>query len=526
MKLNLIFLAGATAIQSQNKLRHTHAHVNSEAQSALADPLTKQRIVVREDVFDQVLDHFDESNTDTLKQRYFRRQFAAGSDEDSPRYALLCCGGEGPPLTKSVLTNSVHCTGDMLEFAASLPENSRVDFYALEHRYYGTSFPDDSVMDGSDKWKYLSSRQAINDVAAFIVGTDSEATWVTFGGSYPGMVAGFSRSKFPDVISASVSNSAPMQAQVEMKEYNDVVARDLADADVGGSKECHDIVSNGHDAIRRILESDSTRDILNLAEQFNFCDPESLLEVNTRHSFAGDGVIYIMAQENDPSCTTEVCDISKLCEFLIAAEGKDGDDDDLNKLAALASLQNGGECVRVNADSDFEYYSSNAAVVSGAASWLYQTCNEFGFYQTCTSDSSCPYAKGFHTLDRDLDLCEKVFNITADEVYANVDASNEFYGGWGIVDPKIIFVNGDVDPWSALAVTEGNPAVSEENFAFWVEGASHHFWTHESLPTDKENVNQAREKIWAKLTDFLTSSSSSSSSSSHDFHRDQFLFEG
>jgi serine protease 16 len=97
---------------------------------------------------------------------------------------------------------------------------------ALEHRYYGQSqpFPDLST----PNLRFLSSRQALQDIALFheyiTSRLDLPATtkWVTFGGSYPGMLAAWSRSKFPHLFHAAVSSSAPVEAVLNMQGYNDV----------------------------------------------------------------------------------------------------------------------------------------------------------------------------------------------------------------------------------------------------------------------------------------------------------------
>ncbi|CAN0443249.1 unnamed protein product [Laminaria digitata] len=34
-------------------------------------------------------------------------------------------------------------------------------------------------------------------------------------------------------------------------------------------------------------------------------------------------------------------------------------------------------------------------------------------------------------------------------------------------------------------------------------GASHHFWTHPSKPTDSPDVVKARETIWAQVTAWI-----------------------
>jgi hypothetical protein len=42
-------------------------------------------------------------------------------------------------------------------------------------------------------------------------------------------------------------------------------------------------------------------------------------------------------------------------------------------------------------------------------------------------------------------------------------------------------------------------APNSEEPTLWVVGASHHFWTHPSLPTDSAEVNKARQVIWAQV---------------------------
>ena len=88
-----------------------------------------------------------------------------------------------------------------------------------------------------------------------------------------------------------------------------------------------------------------------------------------------------------------------------------------------------------------------------------KTCHEFGFYQTCDEDSDCPYAKGFHPIDQDLEMCKRVFGVEAAKVKQNVADTLARYGGWNFNGTRILSVNGSVDPWSTLAVTTGNADV-------------------------------------------------------------------
>lgn len=103
---------------------------------------------VQELYLEQLLDHFSQEGSalnGTFRQRYFYsdRYAEATTGPNAPVYAFLCVGGEGPSLDESVLIDSVHCSGDMLELARMLHEGQQatVHLFALEHRYYGSSYP-------------------------------------------------------------------------------------------------------------------------------------------------------------------------------------------------------------------------------------------------------------------------------------------------------------------------------------------------------------------------------------------------
>ncbi|PIO73215.1 hypothetical protein TELCIR_04819 [Teladorsagia circumcincta] len=75
---------------------------------------------------------------------------------------------------------------------------------------------------------YLSSAQALEDMAAFIIAMKvkmpqlATVPWVTFGGSYSGALAAWARVKYPELVAMAVGSSGPVQAEV------DFVGRSLA----------------------------------------------------------------------------------------------------------------------------------------------------------------------------------------------------------------------------------------------------------------------------------------------------------
>ena len=167
-------------------------------------------------------DHFDRQNSNRWQQRFMVNDtfFLAAADSGRARPVFLCVGGEGPALKPEVvLSGTVHCA---LMVAAAKEMGALI--LALEHRYYGDSIP---VPDFSTaNLRFLSSQQALADIASFHAKitalynlTPEDNRWVSFGGSYPGMLAAWARREYPHLIYASIASSAPVQAQLTMPEY-------------------------------------------------------------------------------------------------------------------------------------------------------------------------------------------------------------------------------------------------------------------------------------------------------------------
>ena len=136
--------------------------------------------------------------------------------------------------------------------------------------------------------------------------------------------------------------------------------------------------------------------------------------------------------------------------------------------------------------------------------WTWQVCTEFGFFQTCEQNSDCPFARDFHPLSQDVELCKLLFDISYEDVKQNVQEILNWFGGWNIKGTRILFVNGDVDPWSQQAVTPDHGTQSTPwQPSILVKGASHHVWTHSQKESDTKEVNQAREIIHRTVTSWL-----------------------
>jgi len=367
--------------------------------------------------------------------------------------------------------------------------------FALEHRYYGChNMSACPVKDLEPKGalKYLSSRQAIEDVGNFVRQMNKqyalkENKWVTFGGSYPGMLAGWSRLHHPELIHAAVASSAPVHAKLNMFEYYDTVARayTVSDNNVGGSPECRDAIREGHRAIEVLLESSEgqrkVETVLGMSEG-------TLATKSSQQNNLGTGAAYFPSQGNDPSCTSPACNIRKICQIML--DKTTGDE--LHRLAAVRRAQ----------------YGMSQQLTSGSQPdyWLYQTCTEFGFYQTCMKGSKCMFVQIIDVPAAGADACEHRYGIKIADIETNIEATNKHYGGLTPFGPDgklgscVLWPNGEVDPWASMSVLK-SPGVKQP--VLYVDGASHHAWTHPSAASDQASVIGARKTIRGQVEDFL-----------------------
>ena len=188
-----------------------------------------------------------------------------------------------------------------------------------------------------------------------------------------------------------------------------IVGESLAVTSVGGSSTCKSTVVDGHQAIATLITTAEGR--ASLVSTFNFCSADALATEATAGEWAGSGVIEVPSQENDPACQTmwgeaPGCDIGSICDIMDATSG-----DDVAKLAAVSAAQHKGNCIGgwteqsiANAEralqAAVDALGSELNGGSDALSWPYQTCTEWGFYQTCEIGSDCPFVQGYNNLSQ------------------------------------------------------------------------------------------------------------------------------
>ncbi|XP_053577611.1 thymus-specific serine protease [Bombina bombina] len=432
----------------------------------------------------QPLDHFNRLSNATYKQRYWINE-AFWQRPNGP--VFLYIGGESSLSEFSVLA------GEHVDLA----QTHGALLLSLEHRYYGSSInPDGLTLDGL---RFLSSQQALADLASFHLFVSQkynltlQNTWICFGGSYPGSLSAWFRLKFPHLVYAAVASSAPVRAELDFTDYNKVVSQSLSDAVIGGSPKCRDAVRVGFQSVDSILQTGNTSQ---LEEDFSSCAP--LHGPNDYTEFVSNLADIFMGavQYNGEG---QNIDVRRICQIMTSAKsGYDG----LKSINRRFLENTVLKCV----DNSYEKSvadlnsTSQSMIGVGERQWYYQTCTEFGYYQTC-ENNICPFSQRI-TLHSQLDLCPLVFQIPKEYVHQSVQYTNEFYGADRPKSSRIIFVNGDIDPWHALSVLKNQ---SRSEIAIFINGTAHCANMSPSHESDLPSLKKAREEIAVQIAEWLKS---------------------
>merc|ERR1719430_2991127 len=128
----------------------------------------------------------------------------------------------------------------------------------------------------------------------------------------------------------------------------------------------------------------------------------------------------------------------------------------------------------------------------GWRQWTWQTCTEFGWYQTTNQESSV-YG-GSLPLDFFERWCKDAFgeDFTHEMLANNVANTNIEYGGFQPSVSNVVFVHGSIDPWHAMGVLED---LNEAAPSIYIPGNSHCADMYPDTPDDPEELRAARAEI-------------------------------
>nr|ACO15310.1 serine protease K12H4.7 precursor [Caligus clemensi] len=434
--------------------------------------------------YNQTLDHFNEENKKTWNQRYFVNTEFFNGTETAPVFLLI--GGEGTASDSWMKYGAWY--GYAKEVGALMIQ--------LEHRFYGSSRPTENM--STENLKFLTSQQALEDIVEFIrfakqqYSLNETNKWVTFGGSYPGSLSLWMRSLYPELISGALSSSAPVEVKVDFEEYLGVVENDMNIRD----PKCVPEVKKAIQQIQALIVSapDGWKKV---AKIFSLCDGWSGDNIQDLRSFYASvlGAFYSSAQYDS---VLNNDDLAHMCPYM---SNEYFGDSSLERLASTLKGKYGGSCLNVNYKDLLDFMTTEEWAHGedvGYRQWVYQTCNEFGWYQTGNIWGS------FFPVEFYTQQCRDVYGMDfTDEIIAsNANYTNIMYGSKNPPLSNTIITHGSFDPWHPMGILED---MSESVKTFIINGTSHCYDLYPPNPlSDSEELTRARNitfehiKRWIK----------------------------
>lgn len=418
------------------------------------------------------VDNFDPRNSTTYSQRYYVNKDGWNNKADAPIFLEI--GGEGP----------IKAPPSGEDEIAVLAKQHGAIVIALEHRYYGISMPFTDL--SLEHLKYLDDRQALEDVVHFIdfydeilhpddhVAGNPKNKWVLFGGSYPGALASWIRTKYPHMSKCSVASSGVVEAIYEFTGFDGQIY------DSSG-EQCGNLL--------RLVTSKMESQVVQLSSRialFARFGADSGYDIGDFFYYMADsGVMAIQYGHTN-----------ELCGRLISASEAGTDLIDAYEDYVMNWLNK--TMNPYGADTYDRRVMSSTKMPRKedyiSRQWQYQTCARFSWFQNAPKANSVRSAK-YLPFSYFLGLCKAVFQVEMDPEVANV---NNYYGGKKTMAPNVFYANYWQDPWHLASPDETlDTTTGSEQVLVRCADCGHCQDMHPAKESDPAELKAVRERIGA-----------------------------
>ena len=401
--------------------------------------------------FVQRIDHGEGGESvGTFKQRYwYSTQFASGPD--APVVFMFCGESE--------------CAGNYLQLLADTAKTLKAAVVALEHRYYGKSLP--FAQPTLRQMQYLTINNALEDAAAFEdfakTKLNLRGKWIAVGGSYPGMLAAFYREKHPELVVGAWASSAPIVMQESFFGYDQVAFRALG-------SECGARFAQALKSVDEAYDDPAKWAALTLRVYGqSIAIPEGLDPVSAK---------FVKAQYMDWTSGAAMGAAQFGYTKMLCSALAQHSDDPLEGLilyqrpplveeptdAQHLGTPSGAHPSLLGPGSDDEAVTPPASEAAEGDpldrpyqwnTWQYQECSEVGFFKVFNPNRQ----ESIMTQSQDVEVARLRCQMYAG-VLPSIEQTRATY-----LDPilngqitNVFFVNGSLDPWSSLSLTDASTA--------------------------------------------------------------------
>lgn len=354
----------------------------------------------------QQLDHFDSHSSSNFSQIYYTYQVKPGVN---PNSLIFYLGSEDVPNT------------DFSYLAIQYAEKTGSPLFALEHRFFGSSFPEGNEYEltKDNLLQYLTIPQVLNDIAVFInkmrKSFCEKCPVILFGGGYLGALASWFHVKYPHLSTYVVSSSSPIILNQTLPSYDENVYNIIKN-----------INSGCLDSITKILSKITDQNLI-------YSLSESLSNA-------------VLWESTHPNLINNVCDNLK------------GDSpDDLIDAVDLSNK----ELDDTIESLDFNSYADTSldSEYRDYRSWTWLRCNEIGLWHTSSNNPKSSLRPNI--LDEFFNnVCLTLFdrNMTV--------LKPTHYGNENIIGTSAIFINSKDDPSNQTFIVDNNTMIRRFTYSF------------------------------------------------------------
>jgi len=310
--------------------------------------------------------------------------------------------------------------------------------------------------------------------------------------------------KYPNLFDGAVASSDPVQAELDFYQYLEVVTASLTT--MSGTEDCVNNIADAVDNLQDMLYTSSGRSTI--TDLFNLCAPltdDSEDIANFLSSVAGN-FMGAVQYNNDNRAFEGATDVNVTIDAVCGYMNDDSVDDVVQRYANVNSfilMTYQEPCLDASyADLIAAYanISLDGPAAGGGRQWVYQTCTEFGYYQTSDA-SDQPFGTGF-PIDFSIQQCTDIYGaqFTQNSLESGIAWTLTNYGGNDIGATNVVLPNGSIDPWHALGILmDLSPTVN----AVLIDGTAHCADMYPASDNDPITLTQARIVINQHVSDFI-----------------------
>lgn len=417
-------------------------------------------------IYKQIINH--NVGGATFDQRYYANSSYANG-KNAPVFFYICPEAECEIAEMNIIFKP-------------LAKKFRGHMLALEHRYYGKSYP--MPIETIESAKYLTVDQAVADLGTFvgeIKTRELSGPWIAMGGSYAGNLAAYLRASYPHLIHGALASSAPVMPKAEFYEFGEYIPHVLGERCAEGTRE---FVASWDNRIAKGKES-ADQLLTELGILRNYRSPTNMMaavaseiEYMTQYHMPNVQEKYCAAAESeDPvrSLFTYYKDVLQPPPDPTGNAAKEIHTSTKNPRPGLELSEAGN-------NSEFHWDS-----------WYYQSCTEYGYFFITDTSKIKPMLSKLLTVQYAIHECNTFFDS---EVVLNQDrVKARFHELNDSTTTRIYFTNGSRDPWSTLSFTKQDKEFEKrEIFTDVIQGGAH---CDDLRPSTDINVKNAQARFEA-----------------------------